>query len=410
MIFPASAFLYILTEAVASTSGLDCYQYTPFTVRSSSEHSLILRQTISSITTKSCKDDELCSRLHITDATNETYTALDCLDRSVCENSESWCRSFTTNGLFTSCEAACCDGNLCAELNKTKPLVKTKISNIQRVSCSIFTPFRVIIESKEVVEIYSPMKTTICELDEMCGGVILTDKNNRTHQASACVSHHHCKNPDTFCEALTLGSNGTFVHCELKCCAESFCLDNHTAYETSPKCFEYKSFSLADDEVKISHDTNARTKTCNEDEVCSKGSFTDRMNNTHISLDCLPKTVCDNPNKLCEYFTESNQQSPFVRCDVECCLGNLCYSESILQSSQTPSLLVSKTQPSKTTTSETDPSNVQPSATPTSKTQPQRTQSPTVAKPSGGTKVQTGIKTILSLTILYHTCLGVLMH
>jgi hypothetical protein len=283
--------VYILTEILVGTFGLDCHHYTPFELRRSDDE-IVIWQTFATITTKSCQDHERCSRLQVKDITNNTYTALDCLDRSTCENPESWCHKFTGNP-FTTCEINCCIGNLCAEINRTKS-VETRNRNIQKATtCSIFTPFRVDIESRKVTEVYSQLESKVCELDERCGGVILTDRNNQTHEASACVSHNHCRNPDTFCTTLIEGTNGTFVDCELRCCNESFCLETKKSNGTVSKCFEYSSFSLDNDEVKSSSQST-RVRTCKKDELCSKGTFKDRQNNTHISLDCIPKSVCNN--------------------------------------------------------------------------------------------------------------------
>ncbi len=370
------SWLYLLTEIVVGTNGLECHHYTPFELRRS-EHYIVIRQTFATITTKSCKNHERCSRLQITDTTNGTFIALDCLDRSICANPQSLCDRFTGN-LFTSCEINCCTGNLCAEINRTKSVV-TKNPNIQKATCSIFTPFQVNIESRKVTEVYSPLETKTCELDEICSGVILTDRNNRTHHASACVNREHCKNPDMFCKALIEGTNGTFIDCKLKCCNESFCLENKKSNETSSKCFEYNSFSLAGNEVKSSfHST--RVETCKEDELCSKGTFTDKENNTHISLDCIAKSVCKNPNMLCQHFSESNQQSPFVKCDVECCIDNLCYSDSIPPPSSSP------------------PSSSTP-----------RTRPPTVATTSRTTNLRTHIGITLEVAILFYVCIDILL-
>jgi hypothetical protein len=365
------SLFYILTEITVRTIGLDCHHYTSFELKRS-EDVIDIEQIFATITTKSCKDHERCSRLQIKDTANETYTALDCLDRSICENPESWCHRFT-GSLFTSCDITCCDGDLCAEMNTTKSVV-TKNPKIEKATCSIFTPFQVNIESREVTEVYSPLETKICELDEICGGIILTDRNNRTHHASACVNHGHCKNPDMFCTGLTEGTNWTFIDCELKCCNESFCLDEQNS--NTMKCFEYNSFSLAGDEVKSSSHTT-EIKTCKKDELCSRGTFTDRENNTHISLDCIAKSVCNNPGILCQHFSESNQQSPFVQCNIECCIDNLCYSDSI-----PPSMPPSSTS----------------STTPT-----------TVATPSSTTKLQTHIGIILQVAILFYICLNIIL-
>lgn len=96
------SLLYILTEITVCTIGLDCRHYTSFELKRS-EDVIDIEQTFATITTKSFKDHERCSRLQIKDTTNETYTALDCLDKSICENPESWCHRFT-GSLFTSCQ------------------------------------------------------------------------------------------------------------------------------------------------------------------------------------------------------------------------------------------------------------------------------------------------------------------
>ena len=385
MNFVVFGSIYILTEYLLGTCGLDCLHYTPFQLRRS-EDDTIIEQTFATVRTKTCKDHEQCSRLRITDITNETYTALDCIDRSVCESPESWCNGFTEN-LFTMCEINCCIGNLCAEINRTKSVETKNRPNIQRATCSIFTPFRVDIESKEVTEVYNQLEPKVCELDETCSGVILTDRNNKTHQASACVDHNHCKNPDGFCKALIEGTNGTFVACELKCCGKSFCLENKKSNETFSKCFEHIPFSLDGDKVKLSSHS-ARMKTCKKDELCSRATFTDRENNTHISLDCIAKSVCDNASILCQHFSKTNQQSPFVKCDVECCMDNLCYSDSISRSPSTPSTFT--------------PSTFTPS------TSAPRTTPPTVATPSSTTKLQPHIR-IISLAVLFYIFLDTLL-
>ena len=328
----AVTFLFcFLTEILIGVSGLDCYRYTPFEVTRSGD-GMFIGPTLATVTTKTCSDSQRCSRLQITDIANETYTALDCVDQNICQNPELWCRG-VTGSLFESCEITCCSGNLCAEMNKTKTTERNKSRNIQTVTCSTFTPFQVNIETRSVTDKYSPLENRICQPDEMCGGVIFTDRSNQVHHASSCVNHGHCKKPDILCSKLMEGSNGTFVDCELKCCNESFCLETKKPYVNSSKCFQYDSFSLVGNEVKISS-LGTKVKTCKQDEVCSRGTFKDRENNTHVSLDCVAKSVCDNPRILCQHFSAKNKQSPFVQCNIDCCAGNLCYSDSI--STSTP--------------------------------------------------------------------------
>ena len=370
--------LYLLTEIVIGTTGPDCHHFIPFEVKRTDDGmpvETIVQTTLATITTKSCHDHQQCSRLRVTDTENKTYIALDCLDRKFCQNPESWCQTFT-GSLFKACEIMCCDGELCAEMNKTKAVV-TENTNSHKVTCSTFTPFQVDVQRKKVEKVYSPPETKNCELNEICGGIILSDRNNAVHQASACVNHNHCKDPVTFCTKLTEASNGTFIDCQLKCCNGSFCLEGKKSDETSPRCFEYDSFAVAGDEVEFSSGSS-KIKTCKEDELCSRGTFTDRKNNTHVSLDCVKKSLCNNPEILCQYFSEGNQRSPFVGCNIECCTDNLCYSDSLPASSQTPA-----------------------STTPTV---------PTIVTPSGTEKVQSHIGRILEILILLQICNYALHH
>ena len=374
--------LYLSTEIAISTTatGPDCHQFTPFEVKIINDGMEILENTLATITTKSCRDNQQCSRLRVTDADDKTYYALDCLDRRFCQNSDSWCQSFT-GSLFKACEIMCCEGDLCAETNGTNA-VETENTNLDKTTtCSTFTPFQVDVESREVKKVYSPVKTKNCEVGDICGGIILTDRNTVAHQASACVSQKDCKNPDVFCTKLTEASNGTFIDCELKCCNESFCLENEKSNETSPTCFQYDSFAVNGDEVRIASG-GSKTKTCKKDELCSRGTFTDRKNISHVSLACVKRSVCDNPRILCEYFSESNQRSPFVQCNIECCTDNLCYSDSLPDSLPTHPPVSSRT--------------------------PQPTL-PTTVTPSGTARLQSHIGRILETVILFHI-LNILRH
>ena len=114
--------LYLLTEIVIGTTGPDCHHFIPFEVKRTDDGmpvETIVQTTLATITTKSCHDHQQCSRLRVTDTENETYIALDCLDRKFCQNPESWCQTFA-GSLFKACEIMCCDGELCAEMNKYK--------------------------------------------------------------------------------------------------------------------------------------------------------------------------------------------------------------------------------------------------------------------------------------------------
>lgn len=369
---------YILAKVVGNT-GLRCRHYTPFEVRRSENHKVVIEKTYPRITTKTCKDHEICSRLEVTDTLNETYIALDCLDRSICTNADHWCNRLTGN-LFTSCRIICCNGNLCAEVNRTKK-VMTESSNSPITTCSIFTPFRVNITSRIVTQIYSKRERNVCKLGEICGGVVLTDRNKRTHKASSCIYSGHCKNPDMFCTELIKGTNGTFIDCQLKCCNESFCLEDKKA-DKKPKCIEYNSFIVAGNTVRASQSHSTRVKTCKANQHCSRTTFTDRKKNTHISLGCIANSVCNKPDILCQYFSANNSQTPFVGCTVECCGGDLCYSDSI----QTTSLPSSSTQHNHTKGN-------------------QGTTTPRVTMPSVSRtkKLQTHIGTV-GLTIIFYVC------
>lgn len=389
--------LCILTGAGVVSAGLTCYSYTPFAINFG--ESGLIEPVTTSVSNKTCKDNEQCSKLQIKDTTNKTYSALDCLDQNICQNPRSWCQNFTSgqsNSFFSACELECCDSDLCVkvqvpEKNETSTIVPTPIGVepiLPRASCFIFAPFQVDFEAKQVIENEITFTENVCADDEMCGGLTLKDANNKTHIGSDCVSKNHCQNPEIFCSTVTDGSEGTFRDCVLECCNKSLCLDAKkvTLSSGAPKCNHYSSFIIEGGKVKpIDSEQEENVKLCQEGELCGRAIFNDHENNTHISLDCLVKTVCEKPSVICRDFAQSNPESPFVDCNIECCLGDMCFS----------------------TLPQAPPTTEQPTTTEQSTTteQPLRTEQPptepTLATTSGKTQMTASRMLLKTATLMY---------
>ena len=319
-----------LTGVVQVKAGLTCFSFTSFSVNLAT--SGVQSINTSPLTTKLCKDNERCSKLKITDSTNKTHESLDCLDQSICNNSISWCQFFTNGSrtMFSTCHVQCCDSNLCARVesgktNLTLPTPTPAGPTIPKASCSIFAPFQVDFKNKQVIEQEMEITEKVCEKNELCGSVTLVDIANKTHYGSDCVSEKHCQNPDIFCKTVTEGSNETFQDCSLKCCNKSLCMDIKNVDTTSSKCYQHTPFTVNDNSVQ-SNDAELNVKVCKKDELCSRATFQDHNNATHISLDCLSKSVCDNPNIICQHLSASNPESAFVRCSIECCRDDFCFT------------------------------------------------------------------------------------
>ena len=318
-----------LTGVVQVKAGLTCFSFTSFSVNLATSG---VQSITTSLTTKSCKDNERCSKLKITDTTNTTHESLDCLDQRICNNSISWCQLFTSGSrtMFSTCHVQCCDSDLCARVesgktNLTLPTPTPARPTIPKASCSIFAPFKVDFKNKQVVEQEMEITEKVCEKNELCGSVTLVDVANKTHYGSDCVSEKLCQNPDIFCKTVTEGSNETFQDCSLKCCNKSLCMDVKNVNITSSKCYQHTPFTVNDKSVQ-SNDAELKVKVCKKDELCSRATFQDHNNATHISLDCLSKSICDNPNIICQHFSASNPESAFVRCSIECCRDDFCFT------------------------------------------------------------------------------------
>ncbi|XP_046849418.1 uncharacterized protein LOC124442945 [Xenia sp. Carnegie-2017] len=170
---------------------------------------------------------------------------------------------------------------------------------------------------------FGTITSRTCGDDERCSRVVLKDQKNMTYQSSDCLRVTHCENPKAFCKNLINLSNGTFVHCKVSCCNSTSCDENT---KTNRTCYEYRSFTIRD-KIAVKMPNEMFVNTCKNDELCSLGTFKDGKNMTHISLGCMARSVCQNPSTICNKLTHTS--SPFVDCNVKCCLGDKCYSELI---------------------------------------------------------------------------------